>query len=238
MSIEIIGSNGKSINLITKKILENKIDNIIFEYNILKEKYNNQIDNNIINKQKYQHLINQLVKLFQSDDLDLLIFYLNSVNNINSFEIIMWNFIEKFDLYNKANECIFKIIDKLLTLNILNKNELLLLDNNYYNTFLFINNKLKELKNQNINEFIKIIDKELNNISQYLIKINNFNIKKNKPITLIFDNNIYQNNFMKNFISSIDNHICIYKIIKSNILNIDNSINIIIENLYKIYKNL
>jgi len=222
MSIEIIGSNGKSINLITKKILENKIDNIIFEYNILKEKYNNQIDNNIINKQKYQHLINQLVKLFQSDDLDLLIFYLNSVNNINSFEIIMWNFIEKFDLYNKANECIFKIIDKLLTLNILNKNELLLLDNNYYNTFLFINNKLKEL----------------NNISQYLIKINNFNIKKNKPITLIFDNNIYQNNFMKNFISSIDNHICIYKIIKSNILNIDNSINIIIENLYKIYKNL
>ena len=60
MSIEIIGSNGKSINLITKKILENKIDNIIFEYNILKEKYNNLKDHeekidfifeNIISKQ-------------------------------------------------------------------------------------------------------------------------------------------------------------------------------------------
>ena len=43
---------------------------------------------------------------------------------------------------------------------------------------------------------------------------------------------------MKNLILSIDNHISIYKIIKSNILNIDNSINIIIENLYKIYNNL
>jgi hypothetical protein len=238
MSIEIIGSNGKSINLITKKILENKIDNIILEYNILKEKYNNQIDNQIINKQKYKHLINQLVKLFHSDDLDLLIFYLNSINNIKSFELIMWNFIEKFDLYTKANDCIFKIIDKLLNLKVINKNELLNLDNNYYKTFLFINNKLKELNNQNIYNHIKKIDNELDKISKYLIKINNFKIKQNNEINLIFDNNIYQNKFMKNLILSIDNHIFIYKIIKSNILNIDNSINIIIENLYKIYKNL
>ena len=67
MSIKIIGSNGKSVNLITDKILENKIDTIILEYNLLKEKYNNQIDNKIINKQKYKHLINQLIKLFKTD---------------------------------------------------------------------------------------------------------------------------------------------------------------------------
>jgi hypothetical protein len=238
MSIKIIGSNGKSVNLITDKILENKIDTIILEYDLLKEKYNNQIDNKIINKQKYKHLINQLIKLFQTDDLDLLIFYLNSTNNIKSFEIIMWNFIEKFDLYNKLNDCIFKLIDKLLLLKVINKSELLELNNNYYNTLLFLNDKINKNTNQKNNQFLKIIEIELNKISNELIKINNFTIKKNKQITLIFDDNIYKKDFMKNLILSIDNHISIYKIIKSNILNIDNSINIIIENLYKIYNNL
>jgi hypothetical protein len=234
MSINIIGSNGKELTLITKNIIINKFDNISSQYNLLIKKYNNQINTTIINKKKYNHLVNQLIKLFNFTDIESLIFYINDINNTNNLEKVLWNIIEQFNLYKKLNDCLLKIIDKLILLKIIDKKELLNLDNNYYLTFVFINNKLQYLDNENINDNVNIIKDQISNLKKELLKFKNIKIKESK-ISIYFDNNIYNDKFMEKFISSINNTFYRINIIKSNILNIDNIINIIIENLYNIY---
>jgi hypothetical protein len=237
MSINIIGSNDKSLKLITENIIPNKINKIILEYDLLINKYNNQINTTIINKSKYTHLISQLIKLFNFDDIESLIIYINNINNTNNLEKLIWNFIDQFNLYSKLNDCLFKIFDKLILLKIINKNELIELNNNYSLTLKFIYQKLKQIENNNINNPLNIINQQLEKLDLELKKLNYIRIKKFKHL-LIFNNTIYNDNFMNNLILSINNNIYIYKIIKSNILNIDNIINIIIENLYKIYINI
>jgi hypothetical protein len=237
MSINIIGSNDKSLKLITENIIPNKINKIILEYDLLINKYNNQINTTIINKSKYTHLISQLIKLFNFDDIESLIIYINNINNTNNLEKLIWNFIDQFNLYSKLNDCLFKIFDKLILLKIINKNELIELNNNYSLTLKFIYQKLKQIENNNINNPLNIINQQLKKLDLELKKLNYIRIKKFKHL-LIFNNTIYNDNFMNNLILSINNNIYIYKIIKSNILNIDNIINIIIENLYKIYINI
>ena len=234
MSINIIGSNDKPLSLIIKNKIHNQIDNIILEYDLLITKYNNQINTTIINKTKFQHLINQLVKLFKFNNINSFIFYINSINNTYDLEKILWNFIEQFNLYTKLDNCLLKIVDKLILLNIINKKELLKLDNNYYLTLLYLFKNLHSIKNPDIEDNLYIINEQINNLNNELNKLKNITIKKYN-ILLSFDNTLYDDKFMHKLILSLNNHIYIYKIIKSNILNIDNIINIIIENLYKIY---
>jgi len=237
MSIEIIGSNDKKIKLIVEDKLNNKIDNIFIQYNLLLEKYNSQINSNIINKQKYEHFISQLIKLFNfNDDLDSFINYLNKINNNNKLNNSIWLFVDRFNLYENLDNALLKILDKLLNKGIIKKHDLLLIDNDYYKNIKYIYKLLK--KNDNTKkQYINNIKKELINLDDELLKLNNIIIKQQK-INLNIPKNIYDQNFLNNLIKSINNNLYIYKIIKSNILNIDKIINIIIENLYKIYNNL
>lgn len=237
MSIEIIGSNDKKIKLIVEDKLNNKIDNIFIQYNLLLEKYNSQINSNIINKQKYEHFISQLIKLFNfNDDLDSFINYLNKINNNKKINISIWLFIDRFNLYENLDNALLKILDKLLNKEIIKKHDLLLIDNDYYKNIKYIYKLLKK-KDNTEKQYINNIKKELINLDNELLKLNNIIIKQQK-INLNIPKNIYDQNFLNNLIKSINNNLYIYKIIKSNILNIDKIINIIIENLYKIYNNL
>lgn len=239
MSIEIIGSNDIKIKLITENKLNNQIDNIFIQYNLLLEKYDSQINSQIIDKKKYNHLINQLLKLFNFDNnLNSFIDYLNLINNNKKLDKAIWIFIEKFDLYKTLDNALLKILDKLLDNNIINKHDLLLIDNDYYKNIKYIYKLLKKNKNtNNYSQYINKIKIELINLDNELLKISNIVVKTNH-LKLNYPKNIYEDKFLKNLIKSINNNMYIYKIIKSNILNIDNIINIIIENLYKIYNNL
>lgn len=131
MSIQIIGSNDKPLTIIIQNEVPNKIDNIQLEYDLLINKYQTQINKNIIDKKKYKHLINQLTNLFNFDDFEDLVIYLNNINNLDDLEKIIWIFLDQFNLYSKLDECLLKIIDKLILLNLIKKK-------NYFNLIIII----------------------------------------------------------------------------------------------------
>ena len=86
----------------------------------------------VINKQKYEHFISQLIKLFNfNDDLDSFINYLNKINNNNKLNNSIWLFVDRFNLYENLDNALLKILDKLLNKGIIKKHDLLLIDNDY-----------------------------------------------------------------------------------------------------------
>ena len=199
MSIEIIGSNDKKIKLITENKLNNKIDNIFIQYNLLLEKYDSQINSQIIDKKKYNHLINQLLKLFNFDnDLNSFIEYLNLINNKKNLNKTIWIFIEKFSLYENLDNALLKILDKLLDNNIINKHDLLLIDNDYYKNIKYIYKLLKQNKNSNnYSQYINKIKIELINLDNELLKLSNIIVKTNN-LKLNYPKNIFEDKFLKN----------------------------------------
>ena len=97
------------------------------------------INSNIINKQKYEHFISQLIKLFNfNDDLDSFINYLNKINNNNKLNNSIWLFVDRFNLYENLDNALLKILDKLLNKGIIKKHDLLLIDNDYYKNIKYI----------------------------------------------------------------------------------------------------
>ncbi len=233
MSIQIIGSNGSELTLIT----ENKLDSIIEEneiaYNLYKEKYENDLktyNEEKCNNNFENHLLIQLMKMFSEYDSNE-----SFNNNFQKFEKVLdkmnntshiLEYINIFfcqnKMFNKLDKSINKIYEKLNIKDVK-------LNNNYYLDLLSLQYLIKQ--NGKSKTELDILNDKINDLNMYLDKISILAIKKNT--------NIINNKNCKNKINYIITSLNVYleniKFIKSNILKIDSLINIIIEQIYKFY---
>lgn len=232
MSIEIIGSNGQKIKLIT----EDKINSIIQEkeisYNLYKKKY--------INKHDENHLIKQCIKLFykydeyKSTDYNFYTFnkFLKKINKTKNIIDHINIFYYQNNLFDKLNNSIIQILKEIFNeYNI----EHIELNNNFYLDLLIIihllknNNKIK--KTVEYEELLFNLEKNIKILSDYITTIQILKIKENH---IIFEED--KKIDIKVMILILDNYIQNITFIKGNILKIDSIINIIIEDIYKFYK--
>jgi hypothetical protein len=235
MSIEIIGSSGTKLKLIT----EDKIDSIILEkkisYNLYKTKY---LESSNQCKLVKKHLIIQLIKTFYKYDntktfdfnwLEFQSYLIKLAKITNLMEYINVFMIEN-KLFDKLNNAIITILKKIF------KSEydiqFIELNNNFYLDLLMVKYLLenKNLENKNLENQLNnsIINLENYISNNSIIQISN----KNKTL------NIKQNLDCADIIKILDTYLINLESIKGNILKIDSLINIIIENLYKFYDHL
>jgi hypothetical protein len=233
MSIEIIGSNGTKLKLMTK----DKIDSILTEkeitYNLYKKKYLDS-GNNIKCQLIENHLLIQLIRTFynydnsQTFDFNMYKFqkYLQQISHTTNLMEYINIFMIQNKLFDKLNLSIITILKKLYESEY--DIDFIELNNNYYLDLLMLvhllqnkSNKFPETLLNSLIQNIKDLDNYITDIS--IIVINNGNIKDES------------NNKCSNIISILDIYLNNIKSIKGNILKIDLLINIIIENIYKFY---
>ena len=227
MTISIIGSNGSKILLITENKINNKFIDIELEYNLLKDKYLNKCNSNIIDKKCYKHYLSQLSNLFtKTNNIENLIDYINERNTNN-------NLYMHFKLVSK-NLNILRYLHNSITkfntaLNIQNKK-----NNIIYNIEKIINRllKLHENKKQDINDKAENIKNILISIEKETNKFKILNVKKLDPIKNL--NNI-SSEFINNIIISLDNIIDTNKLINQNITVFIELINKLTDNLTDLY---
>ena len=227
MTISIIGSNGSKILLITENKINNKFIDIELEYNLLKDKYLNKCNSNIIDKKCYKHFLSQLSKLFtKTNNIENLIDYINERNTNNNlymhFKLVSKNLNILHYLHNS--------ITKFNTaLNIQNKK-----NNIIYNIEKIINRllKLHENKKQDINEKAENIKNILISIEKETNKFKILNVKKLDPIK---NSNNISSEFINNIIISLDNLINTNKLINQNITVFIELINKLTDNLTDLY---
>jgi hypothetical protein len=236
MSIEIIGSNGTKLKLMTK----DKIDSILTEkeitYNLYKKKYLDS-GNNIKCQLIENHLLIQLIRTFyhydnsQTFDFNMYKFqkYLQQISHTTNLMEYINIFMIQNKLFDKLNLAIIKILKKLYESEY--DIDFIELNNNYYLDLLMLvhllqnkSNKFPETLLNSLIQNIKDLDNYITDIS--IIVINNGNIKDES------------NNKCSNIISILDIYLNNIKSIKGNILKIDSLINIIIENIYKFYNSI
>ena len=227
MTISIIGSNGSKILLITENKINNKFIDIELEYNLLKDKYLNKCNSNIIDKKCYKHFLSQLSNLFtKTNNIENLIDYINERNTNNNlymhFKLVSKNLNILHYLHNS--------ITKFNTaLNIQNKK-----NNIIYNIEKIINRllKLHENKKQDINEKTENIKNILISIEKETNKFKILNVKKLDPIK---NSNNISSEFINNIIISLDNLINTNKLINQNITVFIELINKLTDNLTDLY---
>lgn len=227
MAISIIGSNGSKVLLITENKINNKFNDIELEYNLLKDKYLNKCNSNIIDKKCYKHFLHQLSHLFtKTNDIEELIDYINERNTNSDLYMHLKIVSKNLDILHYLHNSINKLNIKL---NINNKT------NNIIQNIENIINKLLKLhadKKQYISNDVDIIKEILTSIEKETNKFKILNIKKLD--TLINSNNI-SSEFINNVINSLDNIINTNKLINQNIKIFIELINMLTNNLTNLY---
>lgn len=236
MSIEIIGSNGTKLKLITK----DKIDSILTEkeitYNLYKKKYLDS-SNNVKCQLIENHLLIQLIKTFykydnsQTFDYNMYKFqqYLQQISHTTNLMEYINIFMIQNNLFDKLNLSIITILKKLYESEY--EIDFIELNNNYYLDLLMLVHLLQNQSNKFPETLLNSLIQNIKDLETYIadisiIVINNGNIKEES------------NNNCSNIISILDIYLNNIKSIKGNILKIDSLINIIIENIYKFYNSI
>lgn len=249
MSIEIIGSNGSKIKLITEDKIESVIDENEITYNLYKNKYKDIINSSKTNEciNSYDHLLKQLIISFsnydESKSFNKNLKYFNKIldkiiNTTHILEYINLFFIQT-NILNKLTDAIHKIIKKIiknkLTTNS-TKINFIQLNNNYYLDLLILKQLLKEININNSDEFKIKFDKlntNIDNLNKYIDSISIIALKKKENYNNSNNSNCI--NDPKKIIYILDTYIENIKFIKGNILKIDSLINIIVEDIYNFY---
>jgi len=231
MTISIIGSNGSKMLLITENKINNKFNDIELEYNLLKDKYLNKCNSNIVDKKCYKHFLHQLSNLFtKTNNIEKLITYINKRNVNNNLYMHFKLVSNDLDILHYFHNSINKLNTKL---DIKNTN------NNVINNIERIINKLlklqinnEESKEKDIYENAKSIKNILMSIQNETKKLKILNIKKLDKIS--FTSNI-SSEFINNIIKSLDNIISTNKLINQNITIFIELINKLTDNLTHLY---
>lgn len=181
---------------------------------------------------------------------------LDNSNNFNIGELYLLVNRENDELFEKLNNAILKLVNIIKGNNknfkIVGNQPFITLKKILQNIeYKKINNELNlnSNKNTNLNLIIDNILSEINNYNKIINKINNmYKIKLNKSNlddynqTILNNNfnshknNLFSDDFIINLTLELDNIIIIYKLLKSNIILLDNNINNIIELIYKLIK--
>ena len=227
MSISIIGSNGSKILLITENKINNKFNDIKLEYNLLKDKYLNECNSNIIDKKCYKHFLYQLSYLFtKTNNIEELINYINQRNTNSDLYMHFKIVIKNLDILHYLHNSINKLNTKL---DINNKT------NNVIQNIEKIINRLLKSHEDNEHE----ITDNANNIRNILISIeketNKFKILNVKELDTLINSNNISSEFINNVINSLDNIINTNKLINQNITIFIELINKLTDNLTNLY---
>lgn len=242
MSIQIVGSNDKKIKLITEDKIESIILNQEILYNLYKEKYVKKNGCKLFTND-YEHLMTQLIKTFfkydnsltYNQNLNKFIKHLNYMNKNNNIIVFINLFMINFKILDKLDLAIKKLLIKVFKNKYKNDIDNIKLNNNYLIDLHFILKIMRETKNnKEVEDNLKKIEIELNNLENILNSLKIINMKTNKKIDL--DDKSNKCKFLNNLIDTLDLIIINTNIIKTNILKIDSIINIITELIYKLYQ--
>lgn len=232
MSIEIIGSNGSQLKLITKDKIENILSELNITYNLYKKKYLD-VDNNIKCNLTKNHLLTQLITTFykydQTKNFDYNLYkfqeYLQKVSNTTNIIEYINIFMTQNNLFDKLNLSIITILKKIYKLEY--DIEFIELNNNYYLDLLMLKYLLQ---NKIPDKTLEALNNNINDLENYITSISIITIN-NK-----YKNQIKEkNNTCYNIVYDLDIYLRNINSIKENILKIDSLINIIVENIYKFY---
>jgi hypothetical protein len=234
MSIEIRGSNGSKIKLITEDRIESIIREKEIVYNLYKEKYIDNETNEIKCNLTKNHLFKQLIDTFiiydesKLYDYNFKVFknFLNKANNtVNMIDYINLFYYQN-NLFEKLNKSILTILKKIFKDDY--EIEFIELNSNYYLDLLMLIHILKD-KKQNTDKLETYID----NLIEYIEKLMIINIKANNANRNT--NNNSDEITCKHIVNILDIYLKNINNIKGNILKIDSLLNIIIEEIYKFY---
>lgn len=238
MSIEIIGSNGNKLKLITK----DKIDSILAEkeitYTLYKKKYLDS-SNNVKCQLTENHLLIQLIIEFyqydnsQTFDYNLYKFqqYLQHISHTTNLMEYINIFMVQNKLFDKLNLSIITILKKLYESEY--AIDFIELNNNYYLDLMMLVHLLQNKSNKFPETLLNLLIQNIKDLDNYIADIS---------IIVINNGNMHieveSNNKCSNIISILDMYLNNIKSIKGNILKIDSLINIIVENIYKFYNSI
>lgn len=240
MSIEIIGSNNTKIKIITESQIESIINDQELIYNLYKKKYGEECKHSDEIK---DHLVKQLITKFYYYDnnknlkynIHNFVKYLTHLNSNNNIITHINNFLYKHNLLENLHNSIQKTIIKIIELNTKNKIEKIKLNKNFYLDILHVLKLLENtnIKNDKIELYTKIIKENLNKLNTLLKDIKIIHMK---TLNINYNKNYKSCEFISVIFKNLDNLINNNKMLKTNILKIDSIINIITENLFKIYE--
>jgi len=233
MSIEIIGSNGSQLKLITKDKIESILSELNITYNLYKKKYLDSENNPKCNLTK-NHLLTQLITTFykydqtQNFDYNLYKFqeYLQKVSNTTNVLEYINIFMNQNNLFDKLNLSIITILKKLYKSEY--DIEFIELNNNYYLDLLILKHLLQ---NKGSEPLLESLSNNINNLENYITNISIITINNKYPSK-------EENNTCYNIVYDLDIYLRNINSIKENILKIDSLINIIVENIYKFYNSI
>ena len=220
MSISIIGAGGNKLSIIIEDKILNKINDIEIEYTLLKEKYITKCSTMIINKICYSHFVKKLIKLFNSESIDIIHFanFINKANNKLDLIFHIKQQIDRFNINTKLYDIVTKINKKLQIQNESNS-----LDKSI--RFILKKTQIDKRKTEEINKYLtnlKIIEESIAKIKLKRVP----SIKIRKMNSIIFINDI---------LAGLDNLININNISKKYIIDIDDNINSITNILTSVY---
>jgi len=231
MSISIIGSNGKSLSIITDDKLLNLFNDIELEYNLLKDKYLEKDNIILINDEHYNHFLNQLIDLFnvgiEGDNSQVIINFIQKHNNLYKLYPHVKEMIKKYDLLLNLNNIISNIKEKL---NLSNTD----INHNLYKDIKLILKKIKngdEVIDTKVNKTIINIETYLIDLKKEILKIKSIVIKKSINLECEY-NKIHYKECIKYIITNLDNIINVNNIVQKNTIVLDKIINKITNELF------
>jgi hypothetical protein len=213
MSMTIIGGDEKKIIVITDRKIINELDDIERKYKLYKDKYEKDINQNILSKY-HKHYILQLCETFKQNDINKLVSEINYINSCTNLYDYIRYLLNKYKYIYILKDTIKHVKEKY---------NIELKDNLYEDI-----NDIKKLDcNNELNIKLEIINKQITHLK-------NIPIISHKKIKLI-DNWSESTIFMKDLKESIEYILSLNNLIKLNITPLYTCINDITDIFTKLY---
>ena len=227
-SINIIGSNGKEMIVITEDKIKNLNTDFQLKFDMLIQKYIDDPDN-------HKYLLDELTSLFdfikQTDQDYNFIDNINTYVSLNDLYIYLLIYIRRYDLLKNLFNCTSNILKKLYSDCKVDQDDIYIQTDNIdliKNIHYIISIIKLKISESAVNDHINLITTNISNLSKSIYSLNTITLAK--PKYLEQDDNINIIMERLKYINTID------QILEPVVIQIDDIINTIINSLYELCK--
>lgn len=209
MSMQVRGAGNKKITFVTEDKITGALDEIKLKFDLYKNKFRCDLNNNIINKSDTSFYLNQLCEAFNGDNIEKIVSELNYINSCtNLYEYIRF-LLNKYEYIPILKNTIKEVKkEKILTIH----------DDLYLD--------LHDIKKLNNGQISDEIDKNLNIINNEITRLKNIKLKV-QPAIEYNKNAAYSPAFITNLEKNMNHILSVNELVKNNLNLLYKTINCI-----------